>query len=182
MLEWLVGVANPRAKLGTDLRPPLPPKRDWQQIGRELRDEVLARRKQGNALLQQFPPPDFENAVIAYIEGDASKLIAYLRSDRPLDRDDREALAWWLEYSLKPKAGRPPNNALKDMAELAEHFYREWKARNKREGINDRGLSENMKYQSCVYLLEMQIEDGGDTPETIMQMLNRPKSRRTLKS
>lgn len=44
------------------------------------------------------------------VEGEPAELIALLRSERPLYRVDREALADWLEGSLKPvkrERGRP---------------------------------------------------------------------------
>jgi hypothetical protein len=125
-------------------------------------------------------------ALCAYEDGDSSRLIDYLRSDLPLDRDLRDQFASHLEYLSKPKrTGRPRNYLLQDITGLADKFYREWKARNKRAGINDRGLSDNMKYQSCVYLIEMDRADWDEStsgkipdPEAVMQLLTRPKSRR----
>jgi hypothetical protein len=88
---------------------------------------------------------------------------------------------------MPPPRGRPPNEDLRELADLADKFYREWRARNKGAGISDWGLSDSMKYQACVYVLEIEI-DGADwdegedgrlpDPEAIMQLLTRPKSRR----
>jgi hypothetical protein len=129
---------------------------------------------------------DFETALIAYeFEGDPSRLIDYLRSDRPLDREKRDSFAWCLEHLSEPKrGGRPCNYELLDIAELAMNFYRKWKERNKEEGINDRGVSENMKYQSCVYLIELNRDGWTDSmppdPDAVMQLIARPKSRREV--
>ena len=81
--------------------------------------------------------------------------------------------------------GRPSNEVARVFANRADWFYREWKARNKREGIKDRGLSDSMRYQSCVYVIEVDgpcYKDRGGPPdaEAVMQLLARPKSRREL--
>ena len=132
---------------------------------------------------------ELQNALLAYIEeGDPSRLINYLRSDLPLDRDLRDHFASSLECGPRSKRiGRPPDYLLLDIAELADEFYRQWKERNKKEGINARGRSENMKYQSCVYLIDMQRANWDERtdgkipdPEAVMQLLARPKSRREI--
>jgi hypothetical protein len=162
-------------------------KKDWEQIGRELRDEWMALV----AELERQPPPEPAPvevtalaAAVAEIRehGKWSRLIDYLRSDHPLNR---HLLALFLEYAKAP-IGRQPKLGMRFLADAADTFYREWKSRNKREGINDRGLSDIMKYQSCQYLIEVDgasLMDEGEIPdaEALVQLLNRPKSRRKLK-
>ena len=108
-------------------------KRDWQEIGRELRDDWMAKTAHLMAvaplLRKQIPGyndyMDFENALLAYEEGDPSSLIDYLRSDRPLDRERRDSFAWYLDHLSKPKpTGRPCNYIVRDIADLRCNFIK----------------------------------------------------------
>jgi hypothetical protein len=120
--------------------------------------------------------------------GDVSGLIAYLRSEQPLGRPQRESLADYLEYDGPPDPidGRPRDQLKWELVEEAEHFYEEWKKRNKGAGIRDRGFRKQMKYLSCAYTVEAQKLLFGEgtcspNPEKLLRDLNRPKNRRNRK-
>ena len=172
--------------------------KDWEQIGHELRDEYYARydflRVHRGPSDWQPRKPQFTRAKLAInevvgdiVHGGWSRLVAYLRSDHPLDRKHRNYFADLLQTfdDEKVPAGRPRNSFLQFLAEQADEIYREWKARNKKRGINDWGVRDSMKYQACMYAIEahdFEWDDVGDPdPEAIMQLLARPKSRRKTK-
>jgi hypothetical protein len=123
---------------------------------------------------------DFEKALRAYANADSSRLIEILRS-RPISIDEQEELADELEFPEPPKKGRPRNEAMQWAAHTAAIIYRRWKRLNNREGINDWGLGDDMKNQSCLYAIELGAPwKGREQPdvEAVRQLLDRPKSRR----
>jgi hypothetical protein len=170
----------------------------WQQIGLALRDEELARRE---AVFSGAFSPDLPKKLprrrrasarqlkVARAITDAtgrlrdrnrdfSGLIAYLRSDQPLDREHRDLLAFFLEDATKPKQkGRRPKG-MQELVDFAWIFYREWQRRNEEAGIRDRGLSKKMKYLSCVYTIEAWafFRDPIPDPKVLLGDFNRRKN------
>jgi hypothetical protein len=139
----------------------------WEKIGREIRERHL---KEAKALsekiaeeVRSFPPEvEFEVAVISYAVGHDHSLpyvIEYLRSDRPLSSQGREALALFFEGSLK-RRGRPTDWKAHEAAKLAKVIYREWKEKNNCEGISSRNHSDSMKDKASEYAVEILSSEG----------------------
>jgi hypothetical protein len=84
--------------------------------------------------------------------GKFDALIRYLRSDEEiyLSRKSRDFLAWIVENKpWKAKRGRPKDHTVRELAFLANKFYDIWRLMNKRAGISNRGLSNQMKPVMC---------------------------------
>ena len=158
--------------------------KDWRDNGKKIRADLDAQyKKLGEEVARVFksalerPPTDdslLYEALRDHANGDSSALIEYLRSDRPLQR---EWLAQTLEGEFTPKSGRPRNKDLRSATLVARVFYRRWKEANKRDGINDRGLSGLMKDESCRHAHELESRLQADI-DTVREMKDRPISRR----
>jgi hypothetical protein len=172
----------------------------WEEVGRALYEEkygFLDRALRFSRTLPKSPDPPqpVEATVYGHLHdvsdrlhaSDVSGLIAYLRSEQPLSRHERDCLATYLEDDKPPDsiAGRPRNELNWELLESAELFYEEWKKRNKKAKIRDRGFRKKMKYLSCDYTVAVQKqafgEGSGPTPEALLRDLKRPKNRRNRK-
>jgi len=118
----------------------------------------------------------YVEALRAYARGDRSKLVEYLRSDRPIERE-------WLAQVIngevfQPKNGRPRDKNVRIAAMLARIIYRRWKEMNKKTGVGDHGVSEHMKDEACRYAIELEPWDD-DQPDfdRVREMIDRPISR-----
>jgi hypothetical protein len=175
--------------------------KNWEEIGQALFKEELTYRE----ALWSRVPSEKDSAEFAHryglpyehvdVEGrrarneknrvafdmirdhqDLSGLIAYLRSDHPLDR---EWLADHLEWMMpSDPAGRQRNDWMWELVEITKRFYREWQRRNREAGIRERGLSKQMKYLSCVYSIGVWASwrDPIPKPEVLLGNLNRSKN------
>ena len=59
-------------------------------------------------------------------------------------------------------------------------YHRSWKARNKGEGVKDRGFADEMKARSCFYAIELAGPwNEGEEPdvEAVKLLLSRPRNR-----
>ena len=123
---------------------------------------------------------DFQRALREHVNGDSSRLVEILRS-RPISTNEQEELADELEFpELPKKSGRPPDEAMRWLANTASSIYRSWKARNKGEGVKDRGFADEMKARSCFYAIELAGPwNEGEEPdvEAVKLLLSRPRNR-----
>jgi hypothetical protein len=118
---------------------------------------------------------------------DVSSLIAYLRSGLPLDQPEREIIARRLESRFTYSGGLSgcaADTAMWGLVNEIENFYLEWRSRNWQANVRDRGVCKQMKYLSCVYLIQIDrlVEGPQDhhDPERLFTMLHRPKKRRVF--
>lgn len=156
----------------------------WRATGERLRREWLDTRRpiltraEADAFLDSIERhPSFSIVLCEHLRGDSTKLLAYLRSSRPLDAEERADLADALEgrYDRKPRRGAPRNRAAHDALVAARYFYRWWLRENKRHGITDWGNRLLMKDEAIRIAIE--VEGHEVDPETVRDLMDRPKSR-----
>jgi len=127
----------------------------------------------------------FMRAILKHREGDSSALIAYLRSDKPLDWGQR----WDIAALFEPKPevsrrGRPQKKEHRLAASVAKRFYEDWKQYNKHNGITAHGHAREMKdraleFTACKLHPNWRwIWTGAGERDTALQMMERGKSRR----
>jgi hypothetical protein len=119
--------------------------------------------------------PGFIKAVYAWETGNPDDLIGYLRSDRPINKRDRQRLVGGIRHLSRRPNHRPENPVPKSAAYLAISLYEEWRARNRKANVSDRGYSRHMK-DSCAEFIA-QIFDRVD-PEHIRALMDEKKERR----
>jgi hypothetical protein len=184
--------------------------KNWREVGEALRNRWRetalegVRREAPVELLQSVPEPgpgmswviawydpkldpNFIEALKKTTEDDKSSLAAYLTSDKPLGRRERERLARLLTKTRK--TGRPPNVQLQAAASLAMMFYKEWRALNKKQGISDHGYCRDMKDYSAQWSVEDWFRWGADGERltrtridefatSVRELMEKPKHRR----
>lgn len=185
-----------RARHGTDVSEQLPKRRcvvDNRCLGLSSANQMSGRRLQKRwlklqALFQdqmrkvsQVPRPaayELIAALYQYSRGRPEFFVAYLRSDRPITRSDRENMAQIFEekFDLTPKLGRPRHLKNRSAATEALFFYRLWRAENRRLGIRDHGQGDAMKDEAVRFIIAaLQLKT---TPEAIRTLMDRPAHRR----
>jgi hypothetical protein len=176
----------------------------WKDTGRKLAEERAEEHQNMRRLVAEIasrvmaepheaPTREWSDAVHAACNGDPSRLVEYLRSERALTRTDRDLLATFLPSMLKK--GRPGKDEVKSLARVALVFYQEWKQLNRRLGIRDHGHADDMKQQACRVALALMNTDPWrvalglppvlnpastvpPTVEAVRELMDRPKSRR----
>lgn len=132
-------------------------------------------------------PPDsrftFIMAVYQCSKNRPQDLIDYLRSNRPLERNERDILADFFEDQMKPakkpKRGRPRLRLHRTTAWEASFFYKQWREENKRMGVMDRGQGNAMKDEAVRFVIE-EFQPTNVDPEIIRSLMDRPLHRRNL--
>ena len=133
------------------------------------------------------------------MNGDPSTLVEHLNSRRAITKFDRRILAELLDCYFKGEinqwspVGRPKNVAALSCARLADTFYKDWKAVNRRWRIKDWGRSDEMKDEACRVAIEWHCRRRnreGTVPlsnhpmdvipdcEQVRALMDRPRSRR----
>ena len=180
------------------------PQMNWQDVGRELRKQFIARADLPCScdwchVYQDTPRGQRENYWVMVIgeamNGNPSLLVRHLRSRRKLTRFDRNKLAEHFEYafidalqrkSQKPR-GRPGHSWARSCASVAIKLYQDWKDLNQRNGINDWGRRDEMKDEACRLAIELygngnrgRVYEGQDPPtfEQVRELIERPAARR----
>jgi hypothetical protein len=146
---------------------------DWREVGNELFAEVrkqwlnLATASMNRAAVDLSVPgfqmsieptrqvdasPGFTRAVYAWENGDPADLIHYLRSDKPLNKRDRERLVLGIKFMSGRPNHRPANNYPKFAASLAVALYKEWCERNRKANVSSRGYARHMQ-DACADLM-----------------------------
>jgi hypothetical protein len=128
----------------------------------------------------------FLHVLLHAVEGNPAELINYLRSDRPL-LFDRKRLATRLEtFSQKRRCGgRRPDVMAHWLAAQALRLLDVWQEENIRQGVNDRGCSDDMKDEAAKIAFEQQMHAFSlEFPasfeavrETIRDLMDRPAAR-----
>jgi hypothetical protein len=107
--------------------------------------------------------------------GRTSRLIEYIRSDKPLRPRDRDHLADYLEGKLKRKKGRPPGGKnvlnLRNVAVLVEFYKTKLRESGMRSGIHDLAVDS---------ALEFHVARGQEAPDrqALENYLRRSKRRK----
>ena len=82
--------------------------------------------------------------------GRKEKLLAYLRSNKPLTAQDRAYLADYLEGKFKRKKGRPPGGEaalnVRNVAVLVDYIKAKLREDGKRYRIHDLAVDDALKY------------------------------------
>lgn len=172
---------------------------NWQDVGEEMR-ECWARRvsdyaeramPEGHApdelvvIFDGVPlKPGFGDALSNFARGNPSRLVAYLRSDRPLGRSERNLIAEVLDQN-QSRPGRPTNDLLRTAATAASRFFDAWRTANKERGIKDHGRRGEMKSYAARVVVEdyyaWQIAaDPEQFIESVRSLMDRPKRRRNV--
>jgi hypothetical protein len=159
---------------------------DWRESGRLIQREFLEWKKSPNVfrndpgdLLGRYER-SFRGALLSHLGGDASKLVSYLRSDRPISSEDRNDWADVLEgkFSREPRR-RPKNRDVHGAARVALLVYREWRHRNDLNGVSDWGFRDEMKDEAIRFVLEeFEPPEHEVKPEAVRELMDREKSRR----
>jgi hypothetical protein len=113
-------------------------------------------------------------------EGDPLPLETYLRSERPLGRQERKILAAVFHRRYASKGGRSPDSLLRIAATLACAFYDAWRELNRKIGVRDRGHSLEMKDYAARVMTEIWLPWKTDEPfvEAVRELMDRPRQRR----
>jgi hypothetical protein len=171
---------------------------DWQETGSDLREIFQLRQMQGcrckHCLNQGTARAQSVNYWIALFSkarrGDPSELVEHLRSRRKITRHDRLVLAELLEGEFTGEHeplkanGRPKRYVLRSCATSALIFYKYWKELNRRHGINDWGLGDQMKDYACGAAIELYgaprpaLKERAPTFEEVRTLMERPATRR----
>jgi hypothetical protein len=178
------------------------PQMNWQDIGRELRKQFIARANLpcscDMCILQRTPRGQRANywsaLICTAIDGNPSLLVRHLRSRRKLTRFDRNELAHWFEYAFtaalqhksQKTGGRRKHTWAQHCARLAIEFYQNWKDANRRNGISDWGHGDEMKDEACRLAIELGSclartcgeEQDPPTFEQVRELIERPAARR----
>jgi hypothetical protein len=165
---------------------------DLRHLPSDLRRSL--EKPSGGTIVLVHEMPEFNKAIMAYLQGDHTKLAEYLCSHHPISPAKQAEIAWALEERArtdKPGKGRRPTwkqmmnkMHLEALATKAEFFYRNWRNMNLERGISDWGHREEMRYQACELVVELDdhISPFADAraadAEAVMAQLRRPKSRR----
>jgi hypothetical protein len=129
----------------------------------------------------------FLHVLLHTVEGNPAELINYLRSDRPL-LFDRKRLATSLETALRKRRrdGRRRDVMAHRLAAQALRLYGVWHKENIKQGVNDRGRSNDMKDKTARTVFEQQMHAFGlFTPElgfptnfeAVRDLMDRPAAR-----
>jgi hypothetical protein len=117
----------------------------------------------------------------AGLYGDNADLIKYLRSGQEfyLPEGACIALASFLdEEPWKQRPGPPRDQDARWACTRAKEIYEAWKEANKKAGVSDWGVRDEMKDESCRYGIAVAgpFEHEPDF-ETVRQMMDRPRGR-----
>ena len=182
-------------KRAAALREYIPPRTNWQDVGRDLRRQYIARvttvPSKADQSTSRSRRAAFLFEMIAYAQsGDPSALGAFLRSGQKLTQFDRNELANLLEAIFTRQAkptkqrGRSKRLGVRACAAVARRFHVEWKDANRRNGINDWGHGDEMKDEACRLAIELYVDrfpvkdDPPITFEEIRELMERPAARR----
>ncbi len=158
---------------------------DWRETGRQIYERQVLERQERHAkrtAVKRSPDADLFGALLLSSLGNSALLVEYLRSGRKLSlaAESRRHLARVIEHqNRKPKVGRKINKTARYLALGAIAFYREWKVANQNAGISNWGLRNDMRDESCRYVLE--LHGWTASYETVRELMDRPKSRRNSK-
>jgi hypothetical protein len=127
---------------------------------------------------------DQQVAMVDAIQGNPSRLLEYLGSERPLT--NRREVASCLALAFKkpnPRTGRPRKGDVQLFASQALIFYEEWKQLNRRLGIRNYGHANDMKEEACRVILDLyawqkEVLRPFPTPRAVRELMDRPKTRR----
>jgi len=88
--------------------------------------------------------PEFAEAYLEHLyRGNTTPLRDYVKSEKPLNKKEREKLARLLPKDKR--TGRPRNLQIRGAAEVAWDFYRRLREMNEATGVADRGCADDMK-------------------------------------
>lgn len=173
-------------------------KPEWRDVGDALRKEVQANsRALAERLFDEIggvaegvhrvrldvflkepsrPSPGMQAALADHAKGNPTALIRYLKSNNLWTAEDRSAVADLFEDHT---GGRPRDDDLRTAATLARVFYDEWRAWNRKLGVDDRGLAEAMKDDAAQFIVsDFYPERGEAFHDTVRDTMDRPGHRR----
>ena len=162
---------------------------DWWDVRRQLQKEWLAELGQipmpsaaELQALRQTWEASLTYACLAYLDGDPSLLLAYLRSGRSLSSQQARDLADCLEDQQgKPQArqrGRVKDTGRHFVTRTAKQFYLDWQRLNKELGISSWGHAEDMKKEGIRFVREEYLPQFSFVDaDAALDLISRPKSR-----
>jgi len=171
---------------------------DWRAASKQLQHQIMTSWRKQRERVQPIAAKavaaaeGFEQtwwaALIAHMDGDRSKLVAYLRSGKSLAAEQcaelADVLAAEVGEGFKGKAGRPPDRKAQTAAELALFVYRHWKKFNKKNNISDHGHRDEMFAEALRFTVEDFAKEFAPSIadvdcKRVREVMERPASRRT---